>query len=390
VTPEGLLRAAQDMLPVLRERQAACEALGRLPEETNQEFVEAGFYRILQPRRFGGCELDLPAFFNVMATIARGCPSSGWVLALTAGHAHTLASLFPEQAQIEVFGPAGEYRAPISLNGLAAAEPVSGGFRVTGGWSYVSGCEIATHFIGVAAVPGLEQRLFVVFDRADFKIVEDWDVVGMRGTGSHRVTVSDVFVPEHRTVPAALDEAGSRSAPGRTVHANPLYAAGRIGSVLWGEMAAVALGIAQGALDVYEGELRTKKVNYPPFSTRAEQADYQRHFGNAWGLVAVASATVDRVGREYMEFAHQEVEQGIPFDDRRDAQLKLLEQHATLLAADAVDLMFRTAGTSATRTGSPLQRSFRDMAMIRTHRAAQIDSGAQEFGHTVLGVAKDS
>ena len=224
----------------------------------------------------------------------------------------------------------------------------------------------------------------MVFDRADFRIVEDWDVVGMRGTGSHRVEVSDVFVPAYRTAPGALDEAVSRAAPGRQVHANPLYAAGRIGSVLWGEMAAVAVGVAQGALDVYEAELRTKKVNYPPFTTRAEQPDYQRHFGQAWAMVAVAEATVDRIGREYMEFARQDVEDGIPFDDRRDSQLRLLEQHATLLAADAVDLMFSTAGTSATRTGSPLQRSFRDMAMIRTHRAAQIDNGAQEFGHAML------
>jgi 3-hydroxy-9,10-secoandrosta-1,3,5(10)-triene-9,17-dione monooxygenase len=226
--------------------------------------------------------------------------------------------------------------------------------------------------------------LFVVFDRADFRVVEDWDVIGMRGTGSHRVTVADVFVPAYRTVGTALDEAGSRSAPGRQVHANPLYAAGRIGSVLWGEMAAVAVGIAQGALDVYETELRTRKVNYPPFTTRAAQPDYQRHFGHAWAMVAVAEATVDRIGREYMDFARQEVEAGVPFDDRRDGQLKLLEQHATRLAADAVDLMFRTAGTTATRSGSPLQRSFRDMAMIRTHRAAQIDSGAQEFGQAVL------
>lgn len=372
------------MLPVLRDRQAACEALGRLPEETNQAFVDAGFYRILQPRRFGGCELDLLTFFKVMITIARGCPSSGWVLALTAGHAHTLAALFPEQGQIEIFGPDGEYRAPMSLNGVATAAPVDGGYLVSGAWSYVSGCEIGTHFIGVAAVTGSDQRLFAVFDRPDYRIVEDWDVVGMRGTGSHRVEVSNVFVPEHRTVAAALDEVNSRIAPGRTVHANPLYAAGRIGSVLWGEMAAVAVGVAQGALDVYAAELRTKKVSYPPYSTRAEQPDYQRHFGQAWAMVAVAEATVERVGREYMEFARQEVQAGMPFDDRRDAQLRLLEQHATLLAADAVDLMFSTAGTSATRTGSPLQRSFRDMAMIRTHRAAQVDSGAQEFGHAML------
>src|SRR5712691_12761461 len=145
------------MLPVLRARQAACEALGRLPEETNQEFVAAGFYRILQPRRFGGCELDLLTFFKVMTTIARGCPSSGWVLALTAGHAHTLASLFPEQGQVEIFGRDGEYRPPMSLNGVATADPVDGGYLVSGSWSYVSGCEIGTHFIGLAAVAGRDE-----------------------------------------------------------------------------------------------------------------------------------------------------------------------------------------------------------------------------------------
>jgi 3-hydroxy-9,10-secoandrosta-1,3,5(10)-triene-9,17-dione monooxygenase len=384
VTPESLLQAAHDMLPVLRQRQAACEELGRLPDETNRQFIQAGFYRILQPRRFGGCELDLPTFFNVMTAIARGCPSSGWVLALTAGHAHTLASLFPEQGQIQVFGPDGEYRAPMSLNGVASAVPVAGGYQVSGTWTYVSGCEISTHFIGVASIAGGEQRVFVVFDRADIRIVPDWDVVGMRGTGSHRVEVSDVFVPEYRVVAAELDYAGSRRAPGRSVHSNPLYAAGRIVSVLWGEMAAVALGIAQGALDVYEMELRSRKVSYPPFTARAQQPDYQRHFGQAWALVAAAEATLDRIGREYMEFARAEVSAGVPFDDRRDNQLKVLEQQATLMAADAVDLMFRTAGTSATRTGSALQRAFRDMAMIRTHRAAQIDSGAQEFGQAML------
>src|SRR5262249_884734 len=79
---EDVLRAAHALQPVLRERQAECEALGRLPDATNQAFIDAGLYRILQPRRFGGLELDMPSFFRIMAAIARGCPSSGWVLAL--------------------------------------------------------------------------------------------------------------------------------------------------------------------------------------------------------------------------------------------------------------------------------------------------------------------
>jgi 3-hydroxy-9,10-secoandrosta-1,3,5(10)-triene-9,17-dione monooxygenase len=379
-----VLAAARDLVPVLRARQAECEALGRLPEQTQREFVEAGFYRILQPRRFGGSELDLETFFETMALIARGCPSSGWVLALTAGHAHTMAALFLEQTQVEAFGPDGDFRCPLSANGSATCTPTDGGYRVEGAWSYVSGCELATHYVGLARVADSEQRVFALVPRTAFRIIEDWDVMGMRGTGSHRVAVEDVFVPAHHVIPQALDEAGSRNAPGRSVHPNPMYAAGRIGSVLWGEMAAVAVGIAQGALDVYEQELRTKRLSYPPFSTRSEVAEFQRQFGKAWVMVAAAEAALRQIGRDYMAFCQAETSDGIPFSDARDSQLRLLEQHVTLQAADAVDLMFRTAGTSSARSAALLQRYFRDMAMIRTHHAAQMDRGAEEFGRAYL------
>jgi len=381
---EEVLDAARALVPALRARQAECEALGRLPEATQRAFLEAGFYRILQPRRFGGCELDLVTFFETMALIARGCPSSGWVLALTAGHAHTLAALFPEAAQTWAFGPDGDFRCPFSANGSATCTPTGGGYRLSGQWNYVSGCQHATHYMGLASLADADQRVFVLVPRADFTIVEDWDVLGMRGTGSHRVTVDDVFVPAERVIPQALDEAGSRSAPGRAVHPNPLYAAGRVGSVLWGEMAAVAVGIAQGALDVYEQDLRTKRLAYPPFATRSEVPAFQRHFGRAWALVRGARALLLDIGRDYGMFCQEEVAEGAVFSDLRDSQLRLLEQQVTLQAADAVDLMLQTAGTGSTRSSAPLQRSFRDMTMIRTHHAAQFDRGAEEFGRAHL------
>src|SRR5438876_9715878 len=108
-TSEGVIQAARGMVPVLRARQEECEALGRLPEQTNAELVSAGFYRILQPRRFGGAELDLPTFLETMATVARGCPSSGWVLALTAGHALLVGALYAEQGQSELFSVDGDF-----------------------------------------------------------------------------------------------------------------------------------------------------------------------------------------------------------------------------------------------------------------------------------------
>jgi 3-hydroxy-9,10-secoandrosta-1,3,5(10)-triene-9,17-dione monooxygenase len=385
LTPEAIVQRARDMLPRLRERQSECERLGRIPQQTNDEFVAAGFYRILQPRRFGGYEMDMSTFARVMIEVARGCPSSGWVLALTAGHAIMLSAFFPEQAQIDVYGSDGEFRGPSRTPPSVAARPVEGGYLLNGKWDYVSGCDIATHVIGGISVEG-EPRV-AVLDAAGLRIVDDWDTIGMRGTGSRTVVVQDLFVPEYCTIPPMRDAAGSRTAPGRVVHEHPMYRAGRLVSVLFEEMAAVAVGVARGALDVYEQELCSSRLAAPPHAYRAELPEYQRHFGRAWALISSAEATVMHIAAEWTRFCADDVSGIAPFSDERDLQLQLLEQYATQLAGEAVDLMFRTAGTHVAQSNSPLQRYFRDMSVIKTHLAAQIERGAEAFGRAHL-VAK--
>lgn len=386
-TPEDLVARARELVPRLRARQEQCDREGRLPEASNDEFVEAGFYRILQPRRFGGYEFDMPTFAKVMIEVARGCPSSGWVLALTGGHAIMLSAFFSEQAQVDIYGTDGEFRGPSSTPPRMVAEPVEGGYRVSGDWDYASGIDISTHFIGGIAIPSgkadgppTEPRM-AVFDRKDYSIVDNWHVFGMRGTGSRRVVAHDVFVPLHRTIVPPRDAFNARNAPGRTVHQNPMYTAGRLTSVLLEEMAAVAVGVAKGMLDVFETEVSKKPVRLaPPGTTQAQNAAYQRHYGEAWALIHVAEATVLKIAADYMDFARQDATLGIEFSDERDQQLQLLEQYATKLAGDAVDLMFRTSGTSSAQEGSPLQRYFRDMSVINTHIAAQHERGAEGLG----------
>src|SRR5947208_1942498 len=127
--PDQMISRAEAMRSVLRERQAVCEQLGRIPEETNDEFVRAGFYRIVQPRCFGGYEFDLLTFIRVMIEVSRGCAESGWTLALTAGHPAAFLSAFPEQGQREVYGETGECRAPgVGMPG-GTAMPGDGGSR---------------------------------------------------------------------------------------------------------------------------------------------------------------------------------------------------------------------------------------------------------------------
>lgn len=385
LTPDEMLRRAQAMRPMLRERQAECEALGRLPEETNAEFVKAGFYRILQPRRFGGYEFDVPAFVNVMTEIARGCPSSGWVLALTSGHTHTLTYL-SEQAQIEAYGADGEYRAPFVVAPGVLATATDRAYVLNGGWDYSSGCDIATHFLGQFVVPppdpgGAFSLFIALVDRSDYEIIDNWDVVGMRGTGSKRVVVKDLLVPAHRVAPSPV----FGPSPVPCVHDNPMYR-GRPLSLLIMELVCVSVGVAFAALDAYEEILRTKRGSTPVSPFRYEDATYQQHFGHALALITTASAALRQIASDYMTLAQRQASGGPPISDEEDAGLLIIEQHCVRICGEAVDLLFRTGGSSAGKASAPLQRYMRDMTFIRTHMGLQFEGAQRNVARLRFGL----
>lgn len=383
--PEDMIARARGMRPMLRERQAECEALGRLPEQTNDEFVRAGFYRILQPRCFGGYEFDVPTFVEVMSELARGCPSSGWVAALTAGHPHTLAYM-SEQAQAEAYGDDGEFRAPFVATPGVFARPADGGFVLNGGWDYASGCDIATHFFGHVVIPPPAEGqmpgvLIALIGRGDFDIIDNWDVVGMRGTGSRRVEVKDLFVPEHRTITSYLftdDHLPS-------MHRNPMYR-GRPTSLLIMEIAAVSVGVASAALDEYDEILRAKKVRGPLTPLRFEAPDYQRRFGDATAVIETARAALRQIARDYMEYAARQAGGGEPFSEIDDARLMIIEQEIAKRCFEAVTLLFQTGGSSAGKSGSRLERYMRDMSFIMTHMALEPDSWRERYGKLHFGI----
>lgn len=387
LTPAEVLRRAVAMRPMLRDLQNSVEAAGCISEETNAKFIAAGFYRILQPRYFGGYEFDLPTFLRVMIEISRGCSDSGWVLALTAGHAFLMAS-FPEKGQREAFGERGEFRAPSVAMPGGTAVPVPGGYRVKGAWDYTSGCELATHFIGACLVQGEAHGVaaFVLFDRSQYRIVDNWHVIGMQGTSSRRVIVDEMFVPAYRSL-ALSDTSGQyiHPRPGSLMHGNPFYR-GRITSMLVSEVAAVAIGIGRGALDCYEDILRNKKTHFPPFHARAEEVEFERYFGEAQSLVDTAEAALLKTAIDYIEYVRRDAEDGVPFTEEDDRRFLQIEQQCVRLCWDAVDIMLRTSGTSAASKTAPLGRYFRNLAVIRTHITMQRDHTATNTGRLHFGL----
>lgn len=390
LTPDGLVARATALRETLRARQAECEAAGCVPAATQQAFLDAGFYRTVQPRRFGGYEFDVPTFIRVMMEVARGCPASAWVLALTAGHTIVLAN-FDERAQREAYGATGDFRAPHVGSPGGAATRGPDGWRLAGAWDYASGCDLATHFLcGTVLRDEAGTPLgtgFAFVPRRDYSIIDNWRVMGMQGTGSRRVVVDDAPLPAWRVMPrTTADGRPIATVPGLGSHANPMYCK-PLASFLVGELAAVAIGAARGAVDLYEALLLAKKSHFPPFEGLHETREHQLYFGRAHALVATAEAAVLNVGAQYMEFARRDAAGGPPFDDRCDRHLLLIEQQAVELAWQATDLLFRTSGTSGGRADSPLGRHFRDLAMIRTHITARGDRTAENWARLSFGLA---
>lgn len=394
LTSAAILDRARALRPALRERQGLCEELGRLPEETNEDFLRAGFYRMLQPRMFGGYEFSVVDFIRVMTEVSRGCSESGWVLALTAGHPAAFLSGFPEQAQREVYGVTGDVRVPgVALPG-GMAVPSDDGYRVSGSWDYASGCDVATHFLGAVIVLDAVTRQpaaygYVLLDPPMYTIVDNWNVIGMQGTGSKRIVAAEQTVAAHRVQPFADPTMGViTEQPGRKLHTNPLFH-GPLVPLLLTELASVAVGTARGALDVYDEMLRTKKSPLPPFLPAFEAAHHQHHFGRAQGLIDTAEAALLHLGDEYPRLGQRALA-GTPVDLEEQRRYQAVVQNILELTWQAVDLIFTTAGSSVARRGSLIGRAYKNLAVIRTHITMQAHVTAVNIGRLHFGLAPTS
>ena len=390
LTPAGIIKAAIELRPLLRERQAETEAARRVLDEVNERCIEAGFYRLLQPRRFGGYEFDLPTFARVAIEISRGCPSTGWAVVFTAGHPHVFAK-FDLRAQIEVYGTTGEFRAPIVGGQNATARRVDGGYVINGAWDYASGIDGSTHFIAMAPVRDkLEDEpagvLMPLFERGQYEIDHNWDMLGMRGSGSHRAVVKDQFVPDHRIGPASL-LSPIVVPPEKRLFENPMYV-GPSSNVLMAEIAAVAIGTGYAALDAYEEILR-RRTTPRAATSRIDNREFQVYFGEATALLETAKAALLGCTQQFMDYCADEATGKAPFTPEKSANIVLVEQQCCRMAGEAVNLMFRLSGTSQIKPGMPMERYWRDISTLLTHVTLAYDRNAEQTAKTHFGIAID-
>jgi alkylation response protein AidB-like acyl-CoA dehydrogenase len=383
--PELQARAAA-LLPRLRERARAAEEARRLPDETIRELLDAGLFDVQKPVRFGGQELGLVEFVELVATLGRGCGSTAWVYGVTAERAWLLAK-FPEAAQREVWAtnPRALVTSQINPDGKAVAVP--GGWRVTGHWHFVSGIDVAQWAVFCALAPpetpgGPPLALYLLLPVGECEVVDNWHVAGLAATGSRDVRVQDAFVPAYRCVRMLeLKEGGG---PGVEANPAPLYRLPLISINPYAILAPV-LGIAEGALEATLAGARARRL-VTTGASAAEQQVVQLRIAEAAAEIDAARALILGDCREAMAT----VERGEPLSKDLRIRIRRNQAFATRLLVAAVDRLFVVAGGRGIYLDHAMQRAFRDVHAAAAHLGLSWDLAGTMWGQHALGLPLSS
>lgn len=383
----AVLASANALIPRLRDRAARTEELRRLPPETERDLHETGLFRVVQPKRVGGLELDYVALVDCAELLGKGDASVSWNFANLASH-HWMLGMFDRRAQDLVWDK--DPNALIASSFIfpaGRARKVEGGYRLRGNWPFSSGvasCEwnmLASVVASDDEADGIEYRIFLVH-KNDYKIVDTWNSVGLGGTGSNDVEVRDAFVPGALSV-AVTDLAGG-PAPGSSANPNALYAL-PVFSLFPYVLSGVALGNAQACLDDYIDVARHRASTY----NRAKLGDMQ----STQIKIAEASAKIDAarlIMRSNCIEAMADARGGRIPDMAAKTRLRRDGAFSVNLCTEAVSLLFSASGARGLFTTGVLQRQFRDAHAINSHLAFNFDAAGTNYGRVALGLPSEN
>jgi len=404
MSPEEALQRAAALRAGLARRALEVESARHVAAATFAELHDAGLFRLLQPARVGGAELDLAALVEVSAELARGCAASAWVLANLASH-HWMLGMWPQAAQDEVWGANGETADALICASLifpaGRAQACEGGFRLSGRWTFASGIDDSDWVMLGAIVEGGdgqesensilrepaefadkpgEYRIFLL-PRGDYQVRDTWYAAGLCGTGSNEVCVAEAQVAKHRSLPLVAVQGGIT--PGSSANSGPLYRIPLLPAFGY-VVAGAALGIAQGALDLFTGADRERLASY--------SGRMLTDFHSVQARVAEAAASIDAARRLLLGNCADIMADAVRAEAPsllEKARLRRDAAFAAQLARRAVDLLFDASGGSALFLAHPAQRAWRDIHAACSHIALNWDAAAAIYGRVVLEHSAD-
>ncbi|MCC2097429.1 MAG: hypothetical protein KDJ29_11095 [Hyphomicrobiales bacterium] len=377
-----LIDRLQALVPALRERGAAAEDAGRIPEQTVDDLIAADVFRAVVPSRFGGHEVDFRYIPQIFRTLGKGCVSTAWTMGFLVYHNFQFAH-FPEQAQQEVWGSGsrGFTMAPGQVMPAGKAVAAEAGFRLTGRWGYATGICHGDWMLLSAPVSGGQYdgdilRFYVPV--SEFRIDDTWKVASMRATGSHDVELEDVFVPAWRAV--RVSDLRNARAEGLALNPGYLWRIPLLSFMCSGAVGPM-VGAAEAMLEIVTGTLRNKVRAYSinqaqgQMSTRVRLAQISLRLK---AMVALYERTIvdieDSASRgEYMDVTGR-------------AAVRATMSFIAGEAQAIVNALAKEVGSRGNFLSSPVQRFQRDVNGLATHALFDMDHTGDLYAHTLLGM----
>ena len=379
--PDTLINRARAMLPTLKSRAESATQERTIPADTIREMREAGFFRVLQPKRWGGYEMDPQVFFEIQMALAEGCMSTGWVYGVVGVHPFQLA-LFDDRAQQDVWAKDDSTLVSSSYQPVGKVDRVDGGFQLSGRWGFSSGCDHCEWVLLGSIIPPAqtgaspEMRTFLV-PRKDYEIVYDWSVFGLQGTGSHSIVVDKAFVPEYRTHRAI--DGFALTNPGQALNTAPLY------RVPWAQVfvravSSAAIGALQGALDAYKSIVAKRVSTNTGQATKSDPMALNAAAGTQSAILEMKTV-LERNFDQIMESVRAGRE--IALTDRM--RYRYESSQVAGRCADLCDELMPLLGGRAIYMDSPVVRYWLDINAARAHVANNPRLVGTSLGATYIG-----
>lgn len=375
-TIHDMVQRAQALLPRLRERAAQTEALGRLPAETVADFRDGGFFRVLQPRRFGGMELDYGRVqVELCSTLGQACGSSAWVQMVVACHAWCLA-MFPDEAQQAVWGEDPETLVASAFGfSTGKGRPVEGGYWVEGDWVFSSGSDLCRWIILGTRLeqPGPPKMIWTLLPRKDWDILDTWHAAGLKGTASNDIRVQGAFVPNEFSLDISFAPS-TQPTPGSLVNRNRMYALPLAGFFYF-NVTTEALGIARGAIDAFADQLAERGDRPNLYGRQIRLGESSAELDAAEALIRSDVEVIDRI-----------LHDGASIEPTFQAKLGRDLSFMVKLCAQAVDRLTTAVGAHGMDDGNPVHRASRDIHAIANHAVNNWEHQALSYSRARTGL----
>ena len=382
-TKNVLVDRARALIPKFREYSQEIDKTSRIPDEIVEELKNQGLLKVLRPHMFGGYQTNMRTFTEVVTEIARGNGSAGWFVCLSNIRDYMISYTFGEKALSEIYQTgkdvvlAGNFK-PIRID----MEKVKGGYFIKDAqWPFVSGSPHADWcYFGFPLVDdngGVEMAIMVI-PREELEVLDDWHVMGLKGSGSNSCRIQNVFVPEHRV---SLDRLASKGhyliEPLKDV---PLYKSAFVPSLTL-SIVGPALGLAQAAMDLYMERLSKAGIGNTFYSKQSEAPITHMQVAQAQLKIDSAELHLYRA----VDMIDSYAEQGQVMDMPAVAKVKADFGYVNQLCKEAIDLLVAGVGSVFAYDKNPIQLVYRDFLAMHLHGFITPSSLIETYGRILCG-----